>query len=78
MWLTDTPSSAASVADMKRWAESHPTHVAICGSFMRYVQALSFQLQLGVYHEVSVLKADEQSYECINCHAGSELMNGLG
>jgi aldoxime dehydratase len=30
-----------------------------------------------VYHEVSVLKADEQSYEYINCHARSGLMNGL-
>jgi aldoxime dehydratase len=67
-----------SLADMERWAESHPTHVAIFGSFMRYVQALNFQLQLRVYHEVSVLKADEQSYEYINCHAGSGLMNGLG
>lgn len=66
-----------SLADMERWAESHPTHVAIFGSFMRYVQALNFQLQLRVYHEVSVLKADEQSYEYINCHARSGLMNGL-
>jgi len=66
-----------SLADMERWAESHPTHVAIFGSFMRYVQALNFQLQLRVYHEVSVLKADEQSYEYVNCHAGSGLMNGL-
>jgi aldoxime dehydratase len=24
-----------------------------------------------------VLKADEQSYEYVNCHAGSGLMNGL-
>ena len=66
-----------SLADMERWAESHPTHVAIFGSFMRYVQALNFQLQLRVYHEVSVLKADEQSYEYINCHPRSGLMNGL-
>lgn len=66
-----------SLADMERWAESHPTHVAIFGSFMRYVQALNFQLQLRVYHEVSVLKADEQSYEYINCHARSGLINGL-
>lgn len=67
-----------SLADMERWAESHPTHVAIFGSFMRYVQALNFQLQLRVYHEVSVLKADEQRYEYINCHARTGLMNGMG
>ncbi len=66
-----------SLADMERWAESHPTHVAIFGGFMRYVQALDFQLQLRVYHEVSVLKADEQSYEYVNCHPGTGLLNGL-
>ncbi|MFT4234603.1 MAG: phenylacetaldoxime dehydratase family protein [Microbacterium sp.] len=66
-----------SLGDMERWAESHPTHVAIFGGFMRYVQALNFQLQLRVYHEVSVLRADEQAYEYVNCHAGSGLMNGL-
>ncbi len=53
---------------MERWAESHPTHVAIFGSFMRLCQELNFELQLRVYHEVSVLKMDEQSYEYINCH----------
>lgn len=66
-----------SLADMERWAESHPTHVAIFGSFMRYVQALNFQLKLRVYHEVSVLKTDEQSYEYVNCHPRTGLMNGL-
>jgi aldoxime dehydratase len=66
-----------SLADMERWAESHPTHVAIFGSFMRYVQALNFQLKLRVYHEVSVLKADEQSYEYIHCHPRTGLMHGL-
>ena len=39
--------------------------------------AEDIQLQLRVYHEVSVLKAGEQSYEYVNCHAGSGLMNGL-
>ena len=66
-----------SLADMERWAESHPTHVAIFGSFMRYVQELNFELQLRVYHEVSVLRADEQNYEYINCHPRTGLMNGL-
>ncbi len=66
-----------SLADMERWAESHPTHVAIFGGFMRYVQALNFQLQLRVYHEVAVLKADEQRYEYINCHPRTGLLNGL-
>lgn len=66
-----------SLADMERWAESHPTHVAIFGTFMRIVQELQFQLKLRVYHEVAVLKADEQDYEYINCHAGTGLLGAL-
>jgi aldoxime dehydratase len=41
------------------------------------VQELNFELQLRVYHEVSVLQANAQSYEYINCHPRTGLMNGL-
>jgi aldoxime dehydratase len=63
-----------SLGDMEQWAESHPTHVEIFGTFLRMVQALDFQLALSVYHEVSVLKPDEQDYEYINCHSGTGLL----
>jgi aldoxime dehydratase len=66
-----------SLSDMERWSESHPTHVAIFGTFMRIVQELEFRLKLRLYHEVSVLKADEQAYEYINCHPKSGMMNGV-
>jgi aldoxime dehydratase len=66
-----------SLSDMERWSKTHPTHVAIFGSFMRSVQELHFQLKLRVYHEVSVLKPDEQEYEYINCHARTGLLNAL-
>ncbi len=66
-----------SLGDMERWSESHPTHVAIFGTFMRIVQELQFQLKLRVYHEVSVLKPDEQEYEYINCHPRTGLLNAV-
>ena len=44
---------------------------------MRIVQELNFQLDLRLYHEVSVLKPEEQHFEYINCHPGTGLMNGL-
>lgn len=62
------------LADMERWSESHPTHVEIFGTFMRMVQALEFKLALAVYHEVTILKPDEQDYEYINCHAATGLL----
>lgn len=63
--------------DMERWAESHPTHVEIFGTFMRMVQTLQFKLALTVYHEVSVLRPEEQDYEYINCHPGTGLLAAI-
>jgi len=64
-----------SLADMEQWAESHPTHIAIFGTFMRVVQALEFNLKLRLYHEVAVLARDEQAYEYVNCHSGTGMLN---
>jgi len=44
---------------------------------MRIVQELEFKLKLRLYHEVAVLKADEQEYEYINCHPKTGMMNGV-
>ena len=66
-----------SLADMERWSESHPTHVAIFGTFMRIMQELNFQLKLRLYHEVAVAAADEQVYEYINCHPGTGLLKAV-
>lgn len=59
---------------MERWSESHPTHLAIFGTFMKVVQQMNFQLKLRLYHEVSVVKAEEQQFEYINCHAQTGLL----
>ena len=66
-----------SLGEMERWSESHPTHVAIFGTFMRIVQELNFQLDLRLYHEVSVLRPEEQHFEYVNCHPRTGLMNAL-
>jgi aliphatic aldoxime dehydratase len=57
-----------SLAHLEVWAGSHPTHLAIFGSFMRMVKATNFQPRLRLYHEVAVLAEDEQSFEYVNCH----------
>jgi len=63
-----------SLEHMERWAESHPTHLAIFGTFMRMVQTMNFSVALGLYHEVAVLKAEDQQFEYINCHPGTGLL----
>jgi aldoxime dehydratase len=66
-----------SLGDLEQWAEHHPTHVAIFGTFMQIVQQLQFQLALRLYHEVSVLSAADQAYEYINCHPKTGMMHGV-
>ncbi|MCC7250376.1 phenylacetaldoxime dehydratase family protein [Hyphomicrobium sp.] len=61
-----------SLADMERWAESHPTHLKI---FMTFVELAQNVPSLRLYHEVSVLDAAAQTYEYINCHPGTGLMH---
>lgn len=55
----------ASLDQLERWAESHPTHLRIFTTFFRVAEGLS---KLRLYHEVSVSDARDQLYEYINCH----------
>ena len=57
-----------SLAALERWAESHPTHVAIFGAAMKYLSALGPAAKLRLYHEVTVAATDEQFFEYLNCH----------
>jgi len=57
-----------SLADLERWAESHPTHHAIFGAAMKYLGAMGPDAKLRLYHEVTVAAAHEQYFEYANCH----------
>lgn len=61
-------SAWRSLEHLERWAESHPTHLAIYGSLMGMKRALNRKFRLRLYHEVSVVRADEQHFEYVNCH----------
>ena len=45
-----------SLAALERWAESHPTHVAIFGAAMKYLSTLGPAAKLKLYHEVTVAR----------------------
>lgn len=66
-----------SLAALERWAESHPTHVAIFGAAMRYLSTLGPAAKLKLYHEVSVVRADEQRFEYLGCHPGTGLLRAF-
>ena len=60
-----------SLAALERWAESHPTHVAIFGAAMKYLSTLGPAAKLRLYHDVTVARADEQFFEYLNCRDGT-------
>ena len=66
-----------SLQQMEAWAEHHPTHVAIFGTFMNMAQALEGKFDLRLFHEVCVVKSDEQLLEYIGCHGKTGLMAAI-
>lgn len=67
-----------SLGELESWAESHPTHAAIFGSFMKMVEEMNFDLKLRLYHEVTVVSAKDQFFEYICCHDTTGLLRGCG
>jgi len=63
-----------SLADLEDWAQHHPTHLAIFGTFMREMAPLGDAMQLRLWHEVMVLPSEAQSFEYINCHDRTGLL----
>jgi len=63
-----------SLAALERWAESHPTHVAIFGAAMKYLSTLGPAAKLKLYHEVTVARANEQLFEYLGCHDRTGLL----
>jgi aldoxime dehydratase len=65
------------LADLERWSESHPTHLAIFGAFMKMATRGS-PTRLRLYHEVAVAGPDEQWFEYSGCPDRTGLLDLAG
>jgi len=54
--------------------ESHPMHLAIFGAAMKYLGTMGPAAKLKLRHEGTVAAADEQYFECYNCHPKSGML----
>lgn len=63
--------------DLEDWAEFHPTHLAIFNTFLGIAPKYGSDLQIRLWHEVSVLPAHNQRAEYANCRKGTGLLGGL-
>ncbi len=66
------------LAELERWAESHPTHLAIFVAAIRHYSRLGEGAMLRVYHEVSIVRREDQILEYVNCHSRTGILKNLG
>ena len=65
-----------SMGQLEAWAESHPTHEAIFGEFLKFAEEFGADMQLRLWHEVFVLDAaDRHRFEYRNCHPRTGLLS---
>jgi len=62
------------LASLERWCREHPTHLAIFGGFFQYAKKLGNNVTLRVFHEVMVVRPEQQFFEYVGCHAGTGMM----
>jgi len=64
-----------SLAELEKWSKSHPTHLKIFGTFGQYVKEFGGAVGLRLYHEVTVVAADQARFEYLRCHPRTGLLN---
>ncbi|CCF36575.1 hypothetical protein CH063_08114 [Colletotrichum higginsianum] len=52
------------LASLESWSRGHRTHLAIFGEFARYAKRLGDRMGLRLFHEVLVLEAEQQVFDC--------------
>ncbi|MFK7957657.1 MAG: phenylacetaldoxime dehydratase family protein [Lysobacterales bacterium] len=66
-----------SLEELEKWAEHHPSHNAIFGSFLEFAPKYGEDMRSRFWHEVAVLPADDQFAQYVNCAEGTGLLGGL-
>lgn len=56
------------LASLEGWSKDHQTHKDIFGRFIQYAGELQNNVSLRLFHEVMVLKPDQQILEYVGCH----------
>lgn len=62
------------LASLEGWSRDHQTHKDIFGRFIQYAGELQNNVSLRLFHEVMVLKPDQQILEYVGCHNRTGLL----
>lgn len=64
--------------NLEDWAKTHPSHVAIYTGAIRHAKQFGDDRKFRTWHEVSVLKEGEASFEYVNCLPKTGVIPFLG
>ena len=77
---TDKTFGLAYFDDLKSlegWSKDHKTHLDIFGRFLQHAAELQNNVSLRLFHEVLVLKPEQQYFEYVGCHSGTGMLASL-
>ncbi|KAJ0417632.1 hem-containing dehydratase protein [Aspergillus carlsbadensis] len=55
------------LSDLEKWAKRHPSHLAIFNGAIAHARTFGENRKFRTWHEVSILKRGEASFEYVNC-----------
>ncbi|KAF1360404.1 hypothetical protein EJ07DRAFT_115092 [Lizonia empirigonia] len=64
----------ANLEDLETWAKTHSSHLAIWRGAMAHYKAFPDNRMFRTWHEVSVIKEGDATFEYINCTPGTGIM----
>ncbi|WP_156633565.1 phenylacetaldoxime dehydratase family protein [Agrobacterium vitis] len=70
-------SAWRSLADLEAWVKAD-THLKIFAAGLRHYRLAGETAKLRLYHEMMVLKAEDQSFRYFNCHEQTGMLRSLG
>ncbi|KAF7190134.1 Phenylacetaldoxime dehydratase [Pseudocercospora fuligena] len=62
---------------LEGWSKQHKTHLNIFGGFLNYAAELQNNVSLRLFHEVMVLKPEQQRFEYVGCHDTTGMLASL-
>ncbi|USW49916.1 Putative hem-containing dehydratase [Septoria linicola] len=78
--ITERTLGLAYFDDLKSlegWSKQHKTHLDIFGRFLQYAAELQNNVSLRLFHEVMVMKPEQQFFEYIGCHDTSGMLASI-
>lgn len=65
------------LTSLESWSKQHRTHLDIFARFLSYAAELQNQVSLRLFHEVMVLKPEQQFFEYVGCHDGTGMLRSF-